>query len=295
MTTAPRPVHDPTSRAPRTGDARTTAQAGPRPNGGPVGLVALAALTQLRASLRTPEFAVGAVGVPLLLYAMFGLTNASAVLPGGTSVGLAMLVSMSAYGVVSLAIFTFGEDVAKERGRGWTRTLRATPLPTSVHLAAKIADALVLAVVVVAAMSVLAATAAGVSMPATTWLALGATMVSGVLLFSTLGFAIAFVARPRAAAVIANLVFLPLSFASGFFVPLSDLPEVLRDVAAFLPTFHFGQLAYGVAMPAADVEAWTAAAGRPVWVHLAWVLGSAIALGALALWAARRESVTRRG
>ncbi|RPF28890.1 ABC transporter permease [Georgenia muralis] len=200
---------------------------------------------------------------------MFGLTNASAVLPGGTSVGLAMLVSMSAYGVVSLAIFTFGEDVAKERGRGWTRTLRATPFPTSVHLAAKVADALVLAVVIVAAMSVLAATAAGVSMPATRWLALGATM--------------------------ANLVFLPLSFASGFFVPLSDLPEVLRDVAAFLPTFHFGRLAYGVAMPAADVEAWTAAAGRPVWVHLAWVLGSAVALGALALWAARRESVTRRG
>jgi ABC-2 type transport system permease protein len=116
-----------------------------------------------------------------------------------------------------------------------------------------------------------------------------------VLLFSPLGFAIAYVARPKAAAVIANVVFLPLAFASGFFVPLSELPDVMGDIARYLPTYHFGQLVYGALMPRGDVEAFTGAATQPALLHVAWVVGSALVLGAAALWAARREAVTRRG
>ncbi|WP_127573663.1 ABC transporter permease [Georgenia faecalis] len=267
----------------------------PHRNGGPGGLAVLAAVTELRTSMRTPEFAVGVIAVPVLLYAMFGLPNAASPLPEGTRVGLAMLVSMCAYGIVSLAIFTFGEDVARERGRGWTRTLGATPYPTWVYLAGKTVNALLLAALIVVAMTVLAVLAGGVGMAVTSWAALAATLLGGVLAFSTLGFAIAFVARPRAAAVVANLIFLPLSFASGFFIPLGDLPQIMRDIAQYLPTYHFGQLAYRTAMPEADVEFWVGMASQPVWVHLAWVIGSAVVLGTLALVAGRREAVTRRG
>ncbi|WP_125773339.1 ABC transporter permease [Antribacter gilvus] len=267
----------------------------PRRNGGVLGLLAMTAATQVRSGLRSVEFAVGAIAIPVLLYAMFGLPNASTELPGGTRVGLAMLVSMSAYGVVSLAIFAFGEDVAKDRGRGWIRTLRATPYPTWVYLAAKAVSAVVHAALIVVVMFAVAATAGGVSLDPGRWVALAAVMIAGVLAFSTLGFAIAFVARPRAAAVIANLIFLPLAFASGFFIPMGELPDVLQDIARYLPTFHFGRLAYGVVMPASDVEYWTGAASGPVLVHLAWVLVPALVLGAVALVAARREAVTRRG
>ena len=214
---------------------------------------------------------------------------------GGTVVGLVMAVSMCAYGVVSLAIFTFGEDVAKERGRGWTRTLSATPLPTWVYLVGKLANALVLGTVIVAAIASLAFLLGGADLALGTWVQVWLLMLAGVLAFSTLGFAIAFVARPRAAAMIANLVFLPLAFASGFFVPMNQLPQVLRDIAAFLPTFHFGQLAHHLVMPASDVAFWTGAETRPLWVHVVWVAGSAVALGTVALMASRREAVTRRG
>lgn len=265
-----------------------------RRTGRPLGLMALAVHTELRASLRTPEFAVGAVAIPLVLYAMFGLPNEST-LPGGTSVRLAMLVSIAAYGVVSLAIFVFGEDVAGDRGRGWTRTLAATPLQTRTYLAGKVGDAVVLAVLIVTALSLLAAFAGGVELDAGSWLALGATMVSAVLLFSPLGFAIAYLARPRAAAVVANLIFLPLAFASGFFFPLGELPDVIGTIAEVLPTFHFRQLAYRVVMPDGDVEFWSDTATRPLRIHAVWVLGYAVVLGAAALLAARREAVTRRG
>lgn len=267
---------------------------GARRNGGPLGLLARAVRVNVLAGLRSPEFAVGVIAVPVLLYAMFGLPNAALRLPAGTRVGAMMLVSLTAYGVVSLAIFTFGDEVAKERGRGWPRTLRATPLPTWVYLGGKMAMAAVYALVITAVMSALAATAGGVSMPAGSWLGLAATMVAGVLAFSTFGFAIAYLARPRAATVIANLIFLPLSFFSGFFFPLSELPGILRDLAPWLPTYHFGQLAWSRVAPAADVEAFTGIVSSGQAEHVAWLLGCTALFGVVALLAARREAVTRR-
>ena len=273
--------------------ASTEARA--HPTGGRSGLLALQVLTEIRSSLRSPEFAVGAMLIPVLLYAMFGLTNASNRLPGGTTFGLIMLLALSCYGVVTLAIVVFGEDVAKDRGRGWLRTLRATPFPTGVYLVGKLGAALVHGLLIVVAMAVLAGTAGGVALSGREWAVYGASMLAGVVLFSPLGFAIAYLARPRVAAVIANLIFLPLAFASGFFVPLSQLPEVMGDVARFLPTYHFGQLVYRALVPSGDVEAFTGAATQPVAVHLVWVVGAAVLLGAAALLAARREAVTRRG
>jgi ABC-2 type transport system permease protein len=269
-------------------------QIGTRPNRGRLGLLTLTAWVELRSSARSVEFAIGAVAIPVLLYMMFGLPNPNE-LEGGTTMRTAMLVSLSAYGVISLAIFTFGENLAKERGGGWTRTLRATPLPTSIHLLAKTVTAVAHAALIVTAMSLLAATGGNVDLPTSTWIAFGTTMLAGVVTFSALGYAIALLARPRTATVISNLIFLPLAFASGFFVPLSELPATMRNLAPWLPTFHFGQLAYRIVMPPSDIEDLTGITTRSIATHLAWVTATTATLAGLALLAARREAVTRRG
>lgn len=249
---------------------------------------------EVKAALRAPEFLAGALLIPVLLYVMFGLSNDST-LPAGTSVRTFMLVSLGAYGVVSLTIFVLGEDVAKERGRGWIRTLHATGFPPTVHLAGKALSGVVHAVAVVAALCLLAALAGGVDLGPARWLLLAATLVAGFVLFSPLGLAIAYIARPRTATVLANVIFLPLSFASGFFVPLGELPDAVATVARYLPTTHFGQLAYRTVVPADDVAFLTGVTTEPLWVHGLWVVGGAAVLAGLALWGAHREAVTRRG
>lgn len=275
----------------------TTPAAGTRPsrNGGRLGLLGHVVRLDVVAGLRTPEFAIGVIAVPVLLYAMFGLPNAANVMPAGTGVGAMMLVSLTCYGIVSLAIFAFGDEVAKERGRGWPRTLQATPVPAWAYLGGKLVMAVVYAALITAAMSLLAATAGGVSLPARAWLGFAGTMLGGVLAFSTLGFAVAYLARPRTATIITNLVFLPLAFLSGFFFPLSELPAVLRDLAPWLPTYHFGQLAWQRIAPVADAEAFTGIASPGTATHVAWLLGCTLVFGALALLGARREAATRRG
>ncbi len=267
----------------------------PKPNGGRWGLLRLHTLIALRSSLRTVEFAVGAVVIPVILYVMIGLPNADSQLPSGTRVGATMLVSICSFGVISLAIFTFGEYIAKERGRGWTRTMMATPFPTDVYLVGKSLTAMVHAALITLAMSLLAATAGGVEAVWQDWILFGVLMVFGVVAFSTLGFAISYLAKPKAATTISNMIFLPLAFASGFFMPLSEFPSAVARIAQYLPTFHFGQIAYRVFMPVADIEQWTGVAIQPIWSNAIWVLGSSAVFGALALWASKREAVTRRG
>jgi ABC-2 type transport system permease protein len=262
---------------------------------GRLGVYALQVRNEVHASRRSAEFVVGLVGIPTLLYAMFGLPNPSEFTPGGAAFSTIAVGSFGAYGVVSLAIFTFGDEVARERGRGWLRTLRATPIPPGAYLVGKLAMAVVYGVLIVAALAAVAVPTGAADLTFGRWLTLTGVLVGGMVAFSTVGLALAYLVRPKAAATIANLVFLPLSFASGFFIPLSELPAFLRDLAPYLPTYHLGQLVWRVVATEADAAALTGLDPRPVGVHVSWVLGCAVLGAALARWGARREAVTRRG
>jgi ABC-2 type transport system permease protein len=40
-----------------------------------------------------------------------------------------------------------------------------------------------------------------------------------------------------------NLIYLPMSFLSGLWMPISNLPVMVRDIAPLWPAYHLGQLA----------------------------------------------------
>jgi ABC-2 type transport system permease protein len=42
-----------------------------------------------------------------------------------------------------------------------------------------------------------------------------------------------------------NLIYLPLSFASGLWFPIEALPKFLQHVATYLPPYHLAQMALG--------------------------------------------------
>ncbi len=61
-----------------------------------------------------------------------------------------------------------------------------------------------------------------------------------------MGFLLAFLVPPNAGPGIINLIYLPLSFASGFWMPVSMLPHWLQRMAPALPTYHLAQIALAV-------------------------------------------------
>jgi ABC-2 type transport system permease protein len=262
---------------------------GTKPTGSAAGLLATQILAEVRQNLRVPSFLIGVVAVPVMLYAMFGLPEAGQIMPGGTDIGAMMFASLSCYGVVSLAIFTFGVDIAQERGKGWLRRLRATPMPMWAYFAGKCAMAVVFSAVILGATVAVATLAGGVRFDPARLVRTSLVLVSGALAFSTMGFTLAYWTHPRAASAIGNLIFLPLAFASGFFYTLNALPSFLQDLAHYLPTYHFGQLVWNQLGPASDVQAFGSPTPDPMLLHLAWVIGCFVVFAILAAIGYRRD------
>ena len=275
-------------------EAASLSNPGYSSNSGRLGLLGLQVLTEIVSARRNVEYVVGLVIIPALLYSMFGLPNDSTWVPGGSTFSTIALGSFAAYGVVSLAIFTFVDELAKERGQGWIRTLRATPVPFGSYLLGKVCMAAVYSLLIFVVLAAISVPTGGSSLSIASWLSIAALGIAGVVVFGTVGIAVAFLVRPRAATTIANLVFLPLAFCSGFFFPLSEVPAFVRDVAPFLPTYHYGRLVWSHVATETEIDLFTGIAGEETLVHVAWVLGFALIGGAVAWWATRRDAVTRR-
>ncbi|HEV2581598.1 MAG TPA: ABC transporter permease [Ktedonobacteraceae bacterium] len=191
---------------------------------------------QLQAELlrlwRTPSFLVPSLILPLVLYTLLGgLGKGGNRLEDGVSAHIYALASVGTYSIIGVMLFSFGVSIANERAQRVNVLMRATPLPASVYLLAKVLSALLSALMMLLVLCGFAIVVGGVQLSVTAWITLIASLVLGVLPFILFGFAIGNVVNPTGAAPIINLSFFVLAFASGVFVPLSQLPDVLQNIA----------------------------------------------------------------
>jgi ABC-2 type transport system permease protein len=156
--------------------------------------------------------------------------------------------------------------------------MRATPLPPIVHLLARSLSALLFALVALVGLIVYGVIVGGIREELSVWATVVVRLLAGSLPFIALGFAIGYLAG-NAAPAVANLIYVPLSFASGLFIPVSQLPSFVQPVAPYLPTYHYGQLAWSA----------IGAPSEPVATSLAWLTAYMVLFLALAVRAYRRE------
>jgi ABC-2 type transport system permease protein len=229
--------------------------------------------------IRLPIFAVTTIALPLMFYVIFGITFA-AEQAGGVGMTTYMLVTYGAFGVIGVALFGFGVSVAVERGQGWMRLKRVAPMPPLAYFVGKVVMSLAVATIIVLAMFTLGAIVGGVRLDPQQWVAAGLALVAGALPFSAMGLAFGYLVGPNSAPAVLNLVWLPMAFASGLWIPISQLPDVVQSVAVALPPYHFVQLALGT-IGASE-------GGSPV-VHAAAVLGFTLLFLVVATWGFRRD------
>jgi ABC-2 type transport system permease protein len=86
----------------------------------------------------------------------------------------------------------------------------------------------------------------GVRMPLGQWLLLWSALVAGAVPFGAIGLAIGSLAGPNSAPGIVNMLYLPMGFLGGLWMPIEVLPKVLQRVAPLLPSYHFGQIALAI-------------------------------------------------
>ena len=195
---------------------------------------------------RMPAYVIPTLTFPLLFYVFFGLIFGSARVPGQGTMAAYMVGTYGAFAVIGASVFGFGVTVAVERGQGWIEVKRTTPMPRAAYFTSKMAMAMLFSAVDVLLLFALATTFGHVALPLAKAAQLFGILVAGSTTFSALGLAVGYFAGPNSAPAIVNLVYLPMSFLSGLWVPIFALPKVLREIAHYLPPYHFAQLALGV-------------------------------------------------
>lgn len=231
--------------------------------------------------LRTRSFSLSVLGFPLMFYVLFALVLNRGAQVDGASAARYLLGGYACFGTVGAALFGVGVPLAAELDAGWLELKRSGPMPPAAYLLAKCGTAVLFAVAIVSALAALGVLFGGVTLtPGELARVLGLAAV-GALPFAALGLVLAVLAPASAAPGIANLLYLPMSFLGGLWIPLSVLPPALQRSAPALPTFHLGQLVLGaLGFPAR---------GLPLSHVLYLVVLTAGALGLAAAIFSRRE------
>jgi len=237
---------------------------------------------QARLFLRTPAVSVISFAMPVMLFVFFGLPAIGTPYLPGVDLGTFMLASFAAYAMSSMMVFNYGVTIALDRGQRVDVLMRASPLPGGVFLLARTITALAFGILALGLLFVIAIVA-GIRLEPVTWLVMALRLTVGAVPFIGLGFAIAYLCSPSAAPAVANLLYIVMAFGSGMLVRLDQMPEVLRTIAPFLPTYHYAQLAWGA----------IGAATEDLPVTLAWMGAFTVAFFGLAAWAYRREAARK--
>jgi ABC-2 type transport system permease protein len=196
-------------------------------------------------ALRMPRYIVFTLVFPLMFYILFALVmNNGSV--GNVNVATYMLATYGAFGVIGASLFGFGSSIGAERGQGWMRLKRASPMPPLAYFTAKLFMALLFSSIVILALFALGIVFGGVRMPFETWLALFATLILGALPFGAMGLMFGYLSGPNSAVALLNLVYMPMAFFSGLWMPMDILPKFVRNIAPNLPAYHYSQLSLSV-------------------------------------------------
>jgi ABC-2 type transport system permease protein len=193
-------------------------------------------------TIRQPAFVIPTLAFPLLFYVMFGIAFGGRQAVGSVSLATYLLATYSTFGVMGASLFGFGAGVAMERGYGWLQVKRASPMPSLAYLLAKTVMSVIFSAVIVTLLFVLGVSFGGVHLSIFAFLKLMGIMIAGSIPFCALGLAIGCYSAPNVAPAVVNILFLPMSFCSGLWLPLQLLPKFLQHFAPFLPSYHLGQL-----------------------------------------------------
>ena len=188
------------------------------------------------ALLRVPGYLVPTVVLPSMLFLFFGVPNAH-----GREAASFLMASYLMFAVVGVAFFQFGVGIAQDRVSPWETYLRTLPVPPRVRVAARLLSALCFAAAASAVVIVVAHLLTPAGLETGRWLRLGVALLAGSIPFGLIGIALGYWASPKTASPIANLLWLPLAFLGGFWVPPDGLPALAAALSPYTPTRRWGE------------------------------------------------------
>lgn len=223
-------------------------------------------LLTLRVLFRQPGFWVPTILFPAMLYAFFGAQG------GGTQWAANAMASFCIYAVLGVGFFQFGVSIAQDRESPFEAWQRSLPRSLAAQWGARIVAAVLVTALAVALVVAIALAMTAIRLDAAAWARLALVCLVAVIPATLMGIALGTVASARAAVPLANLVYLPLAYLGGLWVPPMAMPPAIAAVSDWTPTRAMGELA------------WAAVAGQPfaaphALLLLGWTLAAVLLAG----------------
>lgn len=190
--------------------------------------------------IRTPSYWVPLVIFPTLLYAFFGLSASQ----DDPQVANILMASWSVFAVVGIGFFQFGVSIAQARESRWEEYARTLPVGGFPKIVAQIVTAALFLIIALTLLWSFAAFASAVDMSFVQFANLLAVLFIGIIPFVLMGAALGYSVPARGAVPIANLLYLPLSYLGGLWLPPQMLPALVEQISPFTPTRQLGELAW---------------------------------------------------
>lgn len=194
--------------------------------------------------LRSPGFSIPFLLLPVPVYLFFGVMLAGPAVAKQVSIANYLFSGFSVFAVMGPALFGVGCVLAIEREAGYLKLKRAMPAPGGAYLLAKMAMSMVFAALAMSPLLVAALVAGKITLSGSQLAAMTLVLTVGALPFAALGLFLGAYVPANVAPAIANVVFLPMLWLSGLFIPL---PKFLEPWAVIWPAFHLNQVVLGAA------------------------------------------------
>jgi ABC-2 type transport system permease protein len=195
-------------------------------------------VTELKLFIRERVGPIWGVGLPLLLLIIFGSIHSfkkpQKVFGGATTLEIYVPV-LIAFSIAILALSALPTVLAGYREKGILRRLQTTPTGPVRLLTAQLAVNFAVVVVTVIMILGVARVAYGVALPKQPAGFVIAALLAAAALLAVGLFVAATAGSGRAAQAIGTILFFPMMFFAGLWVPIAQMPSVLRHISHGTP------------------------------------------------------------
>lgn len=192
-------------------------------------------LLEIKRALRAGRFMIFTVAFPVLMFVFL------AGVYGAPQARTLLMINMVTWGAFAAALFA-GARVAIERGAGWQRQLRLTPLSGGGYLAGKGVVGMVVALPAVVLVPLVGALGEGIRLDPGQWLQVTLGVWVAAIPFVLLGLLLGQYGTADSMQAITGVLMMVLAMFGGLWVPLDALPGFFSGLAQVLPSYWMNQV-----------------------------------------------------
>lgn len=250
---------------------------------------------EIRQFMRERDAVVFTLGFPIGMMVLFASIFNGEIGNTGVDIRQVFVAGMIAAGIMSTSFQSLAISIAIERDDGTLKRLAGTPMPRASYFIGKVVLVLVTGLVETILLLAIGTAFFGLDLPSSAqrWITFGWVFVLSLVACSLLGIAMASVPRSgRAASAVVTPPFIVLQFISGVYIPFSELPTGLQQIASLFPLKWMCQGLRSVFLPDSFVGQEPAGSwehGTIAVVLVAWCIGGLVLCVKTFRWKGRRD------